>query len=470
MLRFTADVSRFPTRFDEEPGGEYQRRMREQFLIEAGKTLRAWTPGDHRVVRLGIEAEFSVVDTNLNPIDQSIRDAACRELAGFVTPELGASQIEIATRPVDVRQESGMALLHELQDCENQLVSFMLRHDAHLLRLGANPFIPVSAIKRTAGKEKYQRCPDFHNAHQRPGMDRYIGTMKPIDVADAAILSITNSVQVNADCHTIEQAIDFLNRSMEVSPAVTVMGANAGFLEHEDSGFADIRYIAWAISHDIRTYDEVCRHLDTRVGLPARYYRNLDDYLSSVLSHPFFMEVDAPGAAFGMGIGTYWRDARLKFLLKDDERVQMVVEFRPLSTQPSAQADVALLLFYFGLVLDGYRYQRPLLPMPYVRANKESAMRLGMSSTFWAFDEAQNIIQVPSPIYLPKMVNRAVQGLVEFGMDHETCVFVADVLHQRLFSSAPVDLLRQKVQNETDNGATMRQALVTGVRNLALIS
>ena len=470
---FTPDTRRFPVRFDIEPDGEYQKRMRARFVSHAEKVLEAWGPSSPDVFQVGLETEYSVVTSNLNPVEQKIRDEATKDpnLKDFVTPELGSSQIEIATKPIDLRKHSGLKVLKELQSCERKLQQFLNIHGAHLLRVGTNPLISPSDMRRTDNKEKYQRCPDFHNQHQRLGMERYIGRSVPIDVGNAMGPSVTNSVQVNMDCHTIEEGIDFLNGSLAVAPIVTALGSNAGFLNVQDSGYADVRYMTWAISHDIRTWEEVFVGTDVRVGLPSRYYLDMNDYLSSVLSHPFFMESNDEEIAFNMGVGTYWRDARLKFIEKEDKSIQLVVEFRPLSTQPSAQEDFALIMFYVGLVLYGQQRRERLLPMIYVRANKELAMRFGLAANFWVVDEARmsGVNVVRGFDLIPGEICRSILGLESMGLDKPSLKVIHELLTERLKIGTPMHRFRGAVYQEMELGATMRQALSEAIYNGKLI-
>ena len=466
MYNFIPNRKRFPHRFDQETGGAYQIRMREQFIAQAQDVLKRCSPRDTNRFQVGFETEFSVVDAELKPADQSLRDLAVQTF-DFVGIELGASQIEIATKPVDIRNQSGLKALEELKRCESLLAAWLRQRGGYLLRLGAHPLVLIREIVKTQGVPKYRHCPDFHNQHQRRGMDHYIGNSHSINVGEATIPSITNSVQMNLDCHSLEEGIAILNRSLEVSPVATLLGVNAGFIDCQDSGYADLRYIAWRTSHDIRSWDEWSAGFDTRVGIPSRYYEDHNDYLSSVLSHPFFME--DLGHAFPMGVGTYWRDARLKFLEKPDG-VQLVVELRPLSTQPSAEDDFCLLMFYLGRVFQAYETRENQLPLLFVQANKEQVMRLGRQAELTFLGDRGQLISLGYNEFMPIEISKSLEGLSRLGLDQETILLVRERLKERFHGPLPVDHFRTLVENELEKGAKIITALTKAIYETNLIS
>lgn len=477
MYIFKPDVKRFPIRFDKEPGGDYQIRMRELFIDEANKRLKGYNPREPEVFQIGFETEFNIVNFELEPANQLVRDGAIDSFSdkatgkrGFVGPELGASQIEIQTSPIDVKNQSALLALEELRKHEGQLANWLWKQNAYLLRIGANPLIPISEIKTSIGKEeyeKYQKCPKFHEDHQRPQLKTHIGLFDQIDVRSAKIPGITNSVQINLDCYSIEDAIEILNRALVFSPIATLLGSNAGFINCTDSGYADLRYIAWLISHDIRTLAEFEAGKDTRVGIPSSYYQNLDDYLSSVISHPFFME--KPKGAFDMGIGTYWRDARIKFLEKPDG-IQIVVELRPLSTQPTVEDDFSLLMFYLGRIFAAFHSKELLPPIESVRKNKESAMIHGRQSKLAVLAPDNTIQDLTYKELMPIEIQKAMRGLSELGVDKESIIFVRENLERRFRNTSPIDHFRSLVYNKIDKGCDKITAIKNAIYSANLLS
>lgn len=470
------DTARFPTRFDGvvDPRDDrsFQRDMRDSFIATAEQTVGS-SPiiCNPDVVAIGFEIEYSLVDDELNPAPESVRDACESEFKGFAAPELGAHQFEITTEAFDVRGGGVARLLEQWHERERAAVSWLAERGVHMLRLGADPLTPLATVARTSTKDKYELCPNFHNGHKRVGHPRYIGGGNghpPIDVSDAALLSLTNAVQVTVDCHGLDHAIAMLNRSLAVAPLVTALGAHAGIVDGTDSGYADFRFVGWEISHDIRSWAEYYAGRDTRVGLPSRYYRDVSDYLSSVLSHPFFMRNDADGAAFGMGIGIYWRDARLKFL-KKDSGVLPVVEFRPVSVQPTIEDDLAVMLFYVGRTWLAQDAGEPLLPIHLVRANKAGVMVRGLDAEVWVSSPNGLPVLRPAREALVDEVALAAQGLDLLGVSALTVSEVEHRLLARLSRGAPIDTFRAAVAVEQRRGASTAEAVRQAVRACNLL-
>jgi Glutamate-cysteine ligase family 2(GCS2) len=446
--------------------------MRDQFVAQAREILSTYKARTTDVLQVGIEMELSVVGNDLRPVAQSVRDEAVTAFAdsatgraGFVTQELGASQIELMTAPVDIRKVRGLSVLEDMVAKEKALSNWLHQRNANLLRIGASPNERIADIQPTVGQTKYEKCPKFHAHHQRRGMDRFIGTTSAIDVANTLIPGITNSIQLNMDCSTIEQAIEMLNRALAISPVATLFGANGGFLDGKDTGFADVRYLAWAISHDVRTWHEVNLGAPLRVGLPNRYYESLDDYLSSILSIPFFMESDK---AFALGVGTYWRDVRLKFLDKSDG-LQLVLEFRPVSTQPTPADDFSLMMFYVGRVHYSYKSRELLLPFEYVRSNKDIVMRCGRHTPL-AFVEGEGIRHLLFEHFAPIEIGKAIAGLSALNVDDECIQFVRERLEQRARTELPIDAFRRLCQAELRKGTQLPVAIDSAIVEAKLLS
>lgn len=62
--------------------------------------------------------------------------------------------------------------------------------------------------------------PDFHNTNRRKDLDTIIGKEEKVDIGDAAIIGLTNSVQLNIEAKNFADSIDLLNRSFGIGPMV----------------------------------------------------------------------------------------------------------------------------------------------------------------------------------------------------------------------------------------------------------
>jgi gamma-glutamylcysteine synthetase len=425
------DKNRFPTRFDVKY--PYQSAMRTAFMEQANDAYGR-VADNIQEFKVGFEVEYSVVDSNLDLAPQAVRDEAINYFndESRVGYEVGASQIEIPTAPINLLTHDGMIVLEQLMVQEGDLARYFEKNGYKLLRSGTYPLVDLRNVERTLSvhKKKYRLCPEFHNRNQRPGLEHFlVGSDGSVDIGEAGLPGITNSVQITTDCQKVSEAVQILNRSLSLSPIMTLMGANAGYLGFADTGCADVRYIAWRVSHDLRTWDEVELGLGERVGLPRAYYHDISDYFNDVISQPFFME-DTEHALL-MGIGTHWRDARLK-LLEPLGRVggatKPVVEFRPISVQPTVEQDFSVLMLYLGLLVDGEATNQPLLPMHLVRANKELVMRVGRAAELWAMDSHGNIELMLATDLLKRELERGLQGLRRL----PTCDHVAHYIELHL--------------------------------------
>lgn len=382
----------------------FQDRAKET-LANADRFLK--NSGDMRV---GLEVEYGLIGDDSGPVNETVRNFVVASQPEVLDAELGAAQIELRTDPINIAGDAGLdLLLAQLSQRESQMELFAHQCGAHVLSHGANPFVAISKIVRT-DKVKYQMIPDYHNQHRlRPTV---IGR-EPVDVGDAAVVSLFNAVQANIETSGFGDAVDKLNRSLMLSPLAVCIAANARLLDEKDTGFSDVRMIAWEISHDTRSEAERMADVPTRVGLPQDYYIDMPDYFAQVASFPFIL--DAPDHAFEIGIGLNWRDARIKFINES-----VVVEFRPVSTQSTPEQNVAAMAFYTGRLLWSQQQQELLLPMPLVRGNKMAAMTSGINAKLFAFDDNGTIQRVLARDLLPIEIERAKAGLLAAGIGNES--------------------------------------------------
>lgn len=280
-----------------------------------------------------------------------------------------------------------------------------------------------------------------------------------------------NSVQITIDAQGFLDAIDKLNRSLMISPYAVAIGANARYLGCRDTGICDVRFPAWETSHDTRSPSEVASGYPTRIGLPQQYYQSMADYFSQVGSYPFILDDPVSLAhPFEVGLGMYWRDARLKFF---QEKGVVGVEFRPVAIQPSLGEDMAMMFFYVGRLHWSQRYQEPLLPMDLVRSNKEQATTFGLDSRLWC-QKGTAVEQVPAYLAMKEELNRAAEGLRQFGAPPWVIENMIQVLGKRLGQGSPAEQFAATVQRieagfPVGQKDRRRNAIIGAIRQLGLI-
>ncbi len=378
----------------------YQKQARELLTSH-----ECYKKDDKSVVRVGLELESSLFDANLNQIPEEIRNAIVEKNRAYFSQELGASQIELKTPPIEVQTGSGFNKISEaLSQRRRCLVTSAKEHGLYLLTSGTNPFVAIPDIVRTK-KRKYDEIPEYYN-RKRTGTT--ILGANGLSV-DASIVSLLNSVQANIEAHSFSDAIDKLNRSFMISPMAIAISANARYLQWTDSSYSDVRMVAWERSFDTRTEEERAKGEGNRVGLPKRYYHDMEDYLTQVGSYPFILSF--PEGALDLAIGMNWRDARIKFVGKS-----AVVEFRPVSSQSTVEENIAIMAFYVGRLLWSQQNNELLLPIAKVRENKNNVMKNGNNANFLVFNERNSVVEVPAYKGMQIEIQKAMEGLGKAGI------------------------------------------------------
>lgn len=440
---------------------ETESKMKIAFSDKAEEILRNEDRFRKEAVKLkiGLEVEISLLNEHFEQASEDDRDWVVRHNSDFADCELGAAQLEWRTGPVDLMKVGINGLAKEYSEKEKAIRASVAKQSCHILSSGSNPLVKVPEIKRTSSKPKYQQVPDFHNNNQKPGLKTSIGIREKVDVRDAAVISLANSIQCNLEAIDFADAIDKLNRSLMIGPMAVAIAGNARFLEGKDTGLADLRMIAWEISHDTRTAKERLEGKVTRVGLPESYYTNMRDYLRQVSDYPFIL--DNPDHAFEIGIGLNWRDTRIKFI--DNS---LVVEFRPVSVQPTTRENLAIILFYIGRLQWSILNQEPLMNMSQVLYNRNQAMNRGFSGSLLVF-EGRKVVIHTTPEALEIELSRANEGLRETEMDKDQISEFLGILKERVtFRKAPSDKLAGKFYTFRKKGFTPNKSIILALNQL----
>ena len=409
---------------------------------------------NHQDLKIGLESEIAIHARLDNTDLVQKRDAIISENSDFTDIELGASQIEIRTPPVDIISSSGLASLTEIYKQRfNSVLQSARKHGVKLLRVGANPFLPTINTPRT-DKPKYRLVPDFYNRHRNPSLDTVIG-LGPhrVDIGDAAVVSLFQSFQVNLEAKSLEDACDKMNRSLAIVPYLLALSGNARYLNCQDTRIQDSRMMSWEASHDTRVFcDTKFQDLriisweksfdvrpgktenwqnELRVGLPGRYFRDLADYLERAGTFPFILH--NPEAALAISIGMTWLDARTKFIGDS-----AIVELRLLSTQPTIEEEILLTLLYVGRLYHSQQSKENLMPINMVRENRLSAMLQGIKRPMWFLDKNGNPIKLPTNLGLELEIEKAKIGLNQLGLLPSLDI---GVLRSTLENGSPSDRL-----------------------------
>jgi hypothetical protein len=379
------------------------------------------------------------------PLDEETRNQIVGSHRDYQT-ELGSAQIEIMTSPIPVTVPGGFSVLYEAMRTETEGLDACLQQvSARTIRLGSDPNVFADERCRTRSKERYRLVPGFHAKHRRPGMPSHFGNGGSlIRCDDTASVGAMSSIQYNLDCLSVADGIELLNRSFVTGPYTVALGANARFLDGMDTGYADVRGMIWELSHDIRTYAEVSQGLSGRMGLPTNYFGSLCEYFQDLHDQPSVL--NEPEKAFPNAMGLYWKDARLKFLRLNEKNPQLVLEFRPLSLQPSVFEDYALITFALGSLMSAQARKEPILPLPLVHDNRWSAMLHGTSGKLWMMKDGRPVQGAVKEV-LSHQVRFAANGLRVLGASSDEIAAVQEVWHQRLVEGNPSETFCARVSH-----------------------
>lgn len=422
-------------------------QMRSAYCLKVNTLKKQLNEGQYdkdSTLKVGFELECFIVDKKANPVEETKRDKIITALGNNgieVDYELGASQIEIHTEPVDLSRNN-TNLVDDYLIINEKVNRIVIEKDLSVLRIGALPNVSSSNIHKTS-QERYKTVPGFFNQNRKQGSLTKIGKTEEVEVGNADIVALFSSIQLNIEAQSTEDAIEKLNYSFMLSPIVTAISSNARFLDYKDTGYSDVRMPAWQISHETRTSEEILRDEETRIGMPNSYYKDISEYFERIGSFPFILK-DNLNVALQYTIGLDWQDSRIKVL---ENQKALVVEFRPVSTQPTPEEDLAVGLFYLGRLIWSQKNSEPLIDPIINKRNKNEVMLNGINATIYTGGIDGNIKLVKAYEALPLELERAKEGLLSIDYDSRNFEHFFALLEKRIVSrKTPSDDFAEKIR------------------------
>jgi gamma-glutamyl:cysteine ligase YbdK (ATP-grasp superfamily) len=406
--------------------------------------------------KIGLETEYPAVDSGHEPLDPEVRNQLIEGL-DFADVEVGGAQVEVRTDPM--MPDNLAELEKEMRLIEQDLRDEASVRDAEILRSGTHPFVDLDSIP-TTDKPKYDEVPGFHDRHRNGHVQDSFGRIESIDPRDADLAAVINSTQTNVEAPDFETAVDRANTTYMISPFMSALSANARFVDGKDTGFSDVRMPLWEKSHDIRTEDQLGEET-IEAGKLESYYEDLGDYFSRVQEQPFILHEEE--AALDIGIGTFWKDSRIKFKQEpENDRYDAIVESRVVSTQPTIPEEVAMHGFYVGRLAYSEMEEvhgeggEDLMDIDKVNRNRYSAMHNGMDTKLYGTDgELHEATEV-----LEQELEKAEIGLEYAGIEDPGYM---DALYDRLDSGTPADAMAEGFQDARSEGKTRKESLAEGL-------
>lgn len=355
----------------------------------------------------GIEAEYSLVDSNHDSVSQETRDEVVEDL-DFAGEEFASFIAEIETEPFKI---SDLELLQrQLENREDKLVQSAVENSAQLVRHGTNPFINVEDFQHTQKcDDRYRSHSEFLDENRNSFVDSSFGDTD-IDPRDIGYSGMITSTQLNMQALSLEDAVEKTNYIYMVSPSVVSATGNARILEGKDTGYNDLRVPLWRKSADTRNDDEFFDDEEPRVGRLDSYFDDIEDYLD---------RLDRSYESLDDAVKSNWKDTKIKFYGDS-----AVVEARPVSMQPSAEEDMAVHAFYLGRLNYAQQADEDLMPINLVNRNREKAFHHGMGGKLHDMDgdlrDAQSVVM--------EELEKAREGLQDLGIGPEEYI---DALEER---------------------------------------
>lgn len=454
-----------------------EKKMKAAFKEQATMVLKEPERFEKKPkLKIGFESEVGLYREELKQREtEKIRDQIVRETFGIADVELGAMQVEIRTPAVEIASSDDFKKLTDLYTLYHTQIQYAAhRKKCSILRIGANPYVSVADPERT-NRPKYLEVPDFYNARRRKGVETKIGISgNTIDVGNAAVVSLFQAFHINMEAYSFADAVSKMNQSLSWGPYLLALAGNARYLSGtdtkmedmryidweitRDTGFNDLRMLAWERNFDNRTPRQIKNGYGLRVGLPERYFNDLDDYLKRTGSFPFIFQTN-PEAALQTAIGMHWLDTRIKI---DPEQDALIVEFRLLSTLPSVETEMALALFYLGRLAYANTNIAELLPISYVRENRLSAMAAGRNSDMWFMINGR-CLKLPFRNGIVRELRKAKKGLMKLEL---LPAFDEGVIYDFIENGSPSERLAEKLKRKK---IVPKQEMIEAMKSLGML-
>ncbi|PSG99101.1 MAG: hypothetical protein BRC29_03165 [Nanohaloarchaea archaeon SW_7_43_1] len=401
--------------------------------------------------KVGLEVEYPAVDRNLDPITEETRNKIIDPFE-YAVPEIGATQVEIKTDPIEPSR------LEDLEDAlenrESNIVNKAKSENVNILRTGTNPFVDMDNIEKTTDP-KYERVPGFHDRHRNGVVPESFGKKETVDPRNADIAALINSTQLNIEADSFEDAVDKANYTYMITPYLCAVSANSRFIDGKDTGYADTRMPLWEKSHDLRTEDRLEEDVDA--GKMSSYYDDLKDYLGRVRSEPFIIHEEV--AALDIGIGTYWKDSRIKFRDENEEDIHdIIVESRAISTQPTLEDETAMHGFVLGRLAYAQNVEEELMDIEKVNRNRYSAMYNGLDTKLYTpegdLEDAEKVLE--------KELEKAEKGLEYCNVEDDGYL---DILYNRLDEGVPSAQIAEEFYSRKENESNTHEAMEKALKS-----
>ena len=437
---------------------------------------------------IGLEYEFYVVETDrwaggaggLARIPQRVLD-----LTGFEA-ELGLHNAEMTTTPQPL---NGNGLRAQEQEVLARLQSALDYTADEGLRLVSDALwtIPPSGETAqsylTAAEEvdgvvvatnmsesiRYHAMSNAPNAPATTSLDApNVELEAPTVLPESLITSIQPHYQVATPADLPER----FNYALRVAGPLLALAANSPFFppdlyttDDPDRVLAD----AHAESR-ISVFESTLNRDDARKVRFPRDLSTVDEAVTRLVDDPRVAPLpveestdrfDDQFARLRLKNGTYWRWVRPVFGGATRAAANVRIEFRPIGAQPTVRDSIAFHAAFAGLMQRLPASNHPVIDQPWERARKNfyTAAREGIASDpHWITADGEETT-LRAAVY-KDIFARAVEGLCDVGLDHESAQSYLAPLRGRLQAGVdPATWKCNRARERLDRGASIASAI-----------
>jgi len=351
---------------------------------------------------LGVESEYLLLDQDLKPVEQLIRDDIIHSGSSFCR-ELGAAQIETTTRPFDIKREGHWGLLEDILRLEKELIYQATRRNCYVFRGGIYPGL-LDNIALTNDRPHYL---DLYNSIEQSVKECSQKAVNgiPLRHKSTRYLALSQASQLNIQVGQGQEMLDVLNTSYYLSPLFMALSVNAPIIDGMITGCMDVRNILWQIGYDSRTLKEYYENKQCGIGLPVQFYSSSDKYWEDVKTQIIYCNNE--DTALSTAQRLFRKAIRLKYCKSEaSHEVYLLMENRYISMQQSAYSDIALHLACYTMLMllkeKEFSYCR--FPFSYLQENFRNACLMGDKCDLFFLDDNQNLIKGSASSLIDKMI------------------------------------------------------------------
>lgn len=172
-----------------------------------------------------------------------------------------------------------------------------------------------------------------------------------VNFNDLTIMALFNSTQTNIRMNSKEEAINYLNAGIMMSPELTALSGEPSSINGKQTGWYNFRLLGWhKMLKQEKWLNAYKGNRPLRVGIPTTYFDSFEHYLEHI--KPIVPILNPTTDDMLEKIKNLWFSTRIKFkptLDKNNpDKYDLVVEFRDPGSMPTIQEDVALVSYIMG--------------------------------------------------------------------------------------------------------------------------